>query len=126
MRKSLSKKFLERAKIFYEDAKIDYKKKRYDVAAFHLEQVAQFLIKAKLLEIFGDFPKTHDIRELLLILSRKFKKNEIENFLKENSEGISLLIDSYITARYFLRDFTKDEVKKLFKIVEKLKKLLYE
>jgi HEPN domain-containing protein len=82
MRKNLSKKFLERAKDFYEDAKIDLKKKKYDVAAFHLEQAAQFLIKAKLLEIFGDFPKTRDIRELLLILSRKFKKNEIENFFE--------------------------------------------
>jgi HEPN domain-containing protein len=57
--------FLEREKTFYEGAKIDFLKN--DVAVFHLEQVARFLIKAKLLETFRDFPKTHDIRELLTL-----------------------------------------------------------
>ncbi len=42
------KAFLTRAKEFFEDAKFDFKNKKYNLAAFHLEQAAQFLIKGKI------------------------------------------------------------------------------
>jgi HEPN domain-containing protein len=124
MRKSESKKFIEKAKGFYEDAKNDFEKKRFDIAAFHLEQVAQLLIKAKLLEIFGDFPKIHDVKELLTLLSKKFKKQAIENFLKKNMVELSLLSDAYITARYYFREFSEEEIKRLFDVVKKIASLI--
>jgi HEPN domain-containing protein len=124
MRRSEARKFVKRAKGFYEDAKNDFINKRFDLAMFHLEQVAQFLIKAKLLEIYGDFPKIHDVRELLTLLGRKFKKEEIKKFLKENPEGISLLADAYVAARYYFREFSKEEAKKSFELIKKLAKVI--
>jgi HEPN domain-containing protein len=125
MRKSEAKKFVERARGFYEDAVNDFKSGRFDLAIFHLEQVAQFLIKAKLLEIYGDFPRIHSIKDLLTLLGERFKKEEIKAFLEENLEGISLLSDAYITARYYFRDFSKEEVERSFELIKKLSRMIW-
>ncbi|MEM5874477.1 MAG: HEPN domain-containing protein [Candidatus Aenigmatarchaeota archaeon] len=90
MRRSESEKFLKRAKGFYEDAMVDIEKGRFDLAAFHLEQTAQFLVKAKLMEIFGDFPKIHNINELLKILSKEGKLKNVKEFLNEKHRKVIL------------------------------------
>jgi len=46
---------LKRAEVFKRDAENDFKNKDFDICMFHLEQAAQLLIKAKLLEIKGSF-----------------------------------------------------------------------
>ncbi|MEM5811963.1 MAG: HEPN domain-containing protein [Candidatus Aenigmatarchaeota archaeon] len=79
MRRSESEKFLKRAKGFYEDAIL---------AAFHLEKTAQFLVKAKLMEIFRDFPKIHNINELLKILSKEGKLKNVKEFLNEKHRKV--------------------------------------
>ena len=74
---------------------------------FHLEQSAQFLIRAKLLELKGSFQKTHSLRKLLLELSEIFEKEKIKNFIEENKKILRDLERAYISSRYFLKNFLK-------------------
>jgi HEPN domain-containing protein len=60
---------LKRAEVFKRDAENDFKNKNFDICMFHLEQAAQLLIKAKLLEVKGSFQRTHSLRALLLELA---------------------------------------------------------
>jgi len=51
---------------------------------FHLEQAAQLLIKAKLLDLKGVFQKTHSLRALLTELMKEgWKSREIQEFIEK-------------------------------------------
>jgi HEPN domain-containing protein len=119
------KVFLERAEIFERDAELDFKNKNFDICMFHLEQAAQLLLKAKLLEIKGSFERTHSLRRLLLELAEKLDKKKIENFIQENKEVLRNLERAYISSRYIYEEFFEDEVKKAFEVLKKLKSLLW-
>ena len=92
---------------------------------FHLEQTAQLLIKANLLEIKGSFQKTHSLRALLLELGESWKKEEIKKFIEENKEVLRDLERAYISSRYIYEEFFEEEVKRAFDVVEKLKEILW-
>ena len=63
-------------------------------------------IKTKLLELLGEFPRTHSLVTLLRELSRVFKGEEVERFRKENIGMLTKLSDVYITSRYL---FTREQ-----------------
>jgi HEPN domain-containing protein len=115
---------LKRAEVFKRDAENDFKNKDFDICMFHLEQVAQLLIKAKLLEINGSFQRTH-LRTLLLELAESWKKEEIKKFIEENKEVLRDLERAYISSRYIYEEFFEKEVKRAFDVVEKLKEMLW-
>jgi HEPN domain-containing protein len=116
---------LKRAEVFKRDAENNFKNKDFDICMFHLEQVAQLLIKAKLLEIKGSFQRTHSLRMLLLELAESWKKEEIKNFIEENKEVLRDLERAYISSRYIYEEFFEEEVKRAFEVVEKLKEMLW-
>lgn len=124
MRKEEVEKFVEKAKGFEDMAKFNFEKKRYDLAMFCLEQASQIYIKAKLLELIGEFPRTHDLVELLRELSVVYKTKEVEKFVDENISSLTKLVDAYITSRYYTRKFYKEEVEEVFSLLSKLKELL--
>lgn len=117
--------FLRRTEIFKQDAEVDFKNKNFDICMFHLEQAAQPLVKAKLLEIKVSFERTHSLRRLLLELAEEWKKKEIENFIQENREVLRDLERSYISSRYIYEEFFEEEAKRAFDALEKLKNLLW-
>ena len=117
-------KFVEKAKGFEDMAKFNFEKKRYDLAMFCLEQASQIYIKAKLLELIGEFPRTHDLVELLKELSVVYKTKEIEKFVDENITSLTKLVDAYIASLYYTRKFYKEEVEESFSLLSKLKELL--
>jgi len=117
-------KFVEKAKGFEDMAKFNFEKKRYDLAMFCLEQASQIYIKAKLLELIGEFPRTHDLVELLKELSVVYKTKEVKKFVDENISSLTKLVDAYITSRYYTRKFYKEEVEEVFSLLSKLKELL--
>jgi len=80
--------------------------------------------KGKLLEVSGEFPKTHNLIFLLRELGKYHKKKEIERFLKENITGLSRLVDIYITSRYMVREFYKEDVDLAINLFKKLEKSL--
>ncbi len=121
MRKSDVEKFVEKARGFEDMAKMNFEKQRYDLAMFCLEQAVQIYIKSKLLELVGEFPRTHDIVKLLRELD---VVHNIGNFIDENFDIITKLIDAYITSRYYTREFYKEEVEKALEFLKRLKKVL--
>ena len=89
-----------------------------------MEQFCQLYLKAKILEIVGEYPKIYNLIELLDSISLTSPK--VKKFIDENVEFLTKLEDIYITARYIPRKFLKSEVKKLFKFVKKFKKFVDE
>jgi len=74
--------FIDKANKFFDTALYNYNKGNYDLALFNIEQACQLYIKAKLLELSGEFPKTHDLIFLLRELGKYKKEEEIERFIK--------------------------------------------
>ena len=117
-------KFKEKADAFLDTAIYNFEKGRYDLAAFNIEQAVQLYIKTKLLELLGEFPRTHSLVALLRELSKVFKGEEVERFRKENIGMLTKLSDVYITSRYYTREFYEDEVKELIEFAYKVRRLL--
>jgi len=116
------KRLKERARYFFEESKEDFKKKRFDICLFHLEQSAQLFLKAFLLERIGDFPKTNNLFEILEEAGR------LEKRIKEVGEKyrliVNILIDAYIASRYLARDYSEKECLEAFKFIKELIKCL--
>ncbi len=124
MREEDIKRFKERADAFLDTALYNFEKNRYDIAAFNVEQAVQLYAKTKLLEMVGEFPRTHNIVTLFREISRVFRGEEIEKFVKENIGMLTKLSDVYITSRYYLREFYEEEVKELIEFAYKVRRLL--
>jgi len=117
-------KFKEKADAFLDTAIYNFEKERYDLAAFNIEQAVQLYIKTKLLELLGEFPRTHSLVTLLRELSKVFKEEEVERFRKENIGMLTKLSDVYITSRYYTREFYEEEVKELIEFAYRVRRLL--
>mgnify|MGYP000563047296 CR=1 FL=1 len=118
---------LRRSREFYETAIFQIERGFYGLAAFSLEQSLQLFLKAKMLERGVDYPRTHNIRRLLEILS-EIVEGRFSRILKEFVERYSLELasieDAYITSRYIPREFRKEEVLRLKKIVDEVVKVV--
>lgn len=117
------KSLLKRSRDFLETAEYQISRGFYDLAAFSLEQALQLFLKAKLLAQGINYPRTHSVRVLLEMLSELVPENKksvvrgiLENYLLE----LGVLEDAYITSRYVMREFTKQEVEKLAKAVKRV------
>lgn len=119
------KTLLERAEKFERDARFDFEHEDYELAMFHIEQSAQLIIKAKLLDIKGSFKKTHNLRELLREIADIHEKEKINHFLEKNKVILRNLERAYISSRYFYEEFFKEEVEEGFRLLKELKKLLW-
>jgi HEPN domain-containing protein len=109
----------KRATSFLELARYSLQRGLYDVAAFNAEQAAQLYLKATLLELVGDFPRTHSIIFLLNELKRVSGK-KVEDFVRENKRGLHVLEDAYLTSRYFYKLFDREDVEDLISLAEKV------
>jgi len=115
----------ERGDDFVRLAEYAYKRKRYDLAMFNLEQAIQLYLKYKIWQKLGDFEKTHSITKLLKDFGKVYKKSkEINKFIKENSSLINDLEVAYIESRYLPAQFFKEDVDKAFEFLNKLKNLI--
>jgi len=112
MRKKLYNLLMKRAKKLYKDSLRNYKEKFYDLALVYLEQSLQLFLKAIILKKFGDFPKTHKIKELLKLINFEPKEEEIMI--------INLLENVYIGGRYLEIEYSKEEYEIAMKFVKKI------
>lgn len=125
MRREEIEKFLERSRKFRDAAEFHFSREDYDLSAFNLEQSLQLFLKAKLLERGLEFPKTHTLRKLFLLLGEMLGKLEdFKRFVAEKSLEFASLEDAYITARYFPRDFEREEVERLRKFVKEVEEFV--
>ncbi len=111
---------LERSRRFCETARMQIEKSFYDLAAFSLEQCVQLYLKAALLKLGVDYPRTHSIRRLLEILHELTGEGRVIDLVSKYSVELALLEDTYITSRYVGREFKPDEVTRLRRVVEEV------
>lgn len=118
-----------RSRMFLEEARDAYAKQRYDLAVFLAEQGLQLYLKAQLLRVLGDYPRTHSIRQLLAMLSRALggeAERVVADFMKRERSRLSELEDVYIASRYTLRVYTREDAEDILSTVERVIALVEE
>jgi len=114
-----------RASLFLELARYSLERGFYDMTAFNAEQAAQLYLKATLLELIGDFPRTHSILLLLGELKRVNEK-DVEDFIRRNKRRLHVLEDAYLTSRYFYKFFDREDAEDLIAAAEEVVSLCEE
>lgn len=129
----LVEKMNRRARTFLQIADELIRSRDYDVAVFALEQAVQLRIKALLLRLFGEYQRTHGVRELLGMLSARLEEagfselaERVRMFVADNRGYLWVLEEAYTMARYGARSYGEVEAKNLREIVLKLWELLEE
>jgi HEPN domain-containing protein len=93
----------------------------YDIAAFMAEQAAQLFLKSVVLEVSGEVPRTHSIRQLFNALKLVLGKHEdVDRFVARNRSLLIRLEDAYINSRYVLREYEREEAEELVVFAEEV------
>jgi len=111
---------LERSRRFCETASMQVERGFYDLAVFSLEQGLQLFLKAYLLKLGADYPRTHSVRKLLELIYKVSGNEAISDLLRKFSVELGALEDAYITSRYVSRSYSLEEVERLKKVVEEV------
>ena len=112
---------LRRSNGFLETALMQARAGMYDLAVFSLEQSLQLFLKAMLLRVGSDYPRTHSIRRLLELLTEVTGRSELRELASRYSVELGALEDAYISSRYIPRIYTKDEFERLRAVVEEVR-----
>ncbi|MCD6084597.1 MAG: HEPN domain-containing protein [Desulfurococcales archaeon] len=117
---------LRRSRGFYETAVMQIGRGFHDLAVFSLEQSLQLFLKASLLKLGVDFPRTHSVRRLLKLIHEIAGNDRIKEILERFSMELGVLEDAYIMSRYVARDYTYEEVERLKKVVKEVMRVVGE
>jgi len=112
---------LRRTGGFLETALMQARAGMYDLAVFSLEQSLQLFLKATLLRVGADYPRTHSVRRLLELLTEVTGRSELRELSSRYSVELGALEDAYISSRYIPRIYTKDEFERLRAVVEEVR-----
>lgn len=110
----------KRASEFLEESKLAVQRGFYDTACFLAEQSLQLYLKAILLKLVGDYPRTHSIRRLLSELGRILNSEVLEMFINANRVRILALEDAYLIARYSAKEYEKEDAVEMIRVVEEV------
>jgi len=100
---------LQNARSFMRAARRDLEEGEYNLALFHAEQALQLCTKYKLYLKYGDYPKTHKLKELLEALQQSY-----------DAVIIDLLEDAYIGSRYLPVRYSAETARRAVAEVERL------
>ncbi|HWQ18040.1 MAG TPA: HEPN domain-containing protein [Sulfolobales archaeon] len=114
----------ERSRRFFETAIIQIDRGFYDLAAFSLGQSIQLYLKACLLKLGADYPRTHSVRSLLELIGDLSGREEVRELLLRYAVELGSLEDAYITSRYIGRDYSREEVERLRETVEEIRNVV--
>jgi Uncharacterized conserved protein related to C-terminal domain of eukaryotic chaperone, SACSIN len=114
----LVRKLEKRSMRFLFNAERDLKEGEFDSAMFNADQALQLFLKAKILAKGIEFPKTHQIRKLLELLSKL--ENKPLDLSKEEEKILEMLEEAYISSRYLPFSFSEEDVNKALMFVKKL------
>ncbi|MEM0236335.1 HEPN domain-containing protein [Thermofilum sp.] len=117
---------LERSRRFYESALFQIEKGFHDLAMFSFEQSLQLFLKAALLSLGVDYPRTHSIRRLLELVHELTGDEDVKELWVEHSVELALLEDAYITSRYVPRDFRIEEAMRVKGVVDRVFRVVRE
>lgn len=114
----------DRAREFWQRAKEDFQKERYNLSVLDVEQAVQLWVKYLIFLKAGDFPKTHYFNVLLDNLGEIYNSTAVRNFYKDNILQFKSLEDAYLTSRYLPKEFTKEEAKEFIKFATQFLNIL--
>uniref|UniRef100_A0A7C3SM22 HEPN domain-containing protein n=1 Tax=Thermofilum pendens TaxID=2269 RepID=A0A7C3SM22_THEPE len=117
---------LRRSRRFYETAAMQMDRGFHDLAAFSLEQSLQLFLKASLLKLGIDSPRTHSVRRLLEMLHEVTGENRIKEVLHRFNIELGALEDAYIMSGHVARDYNREEVARFKKVVEEVVRVVGE
>lgn len=81
----------------------------YDIAAFMAEQAVQLYLKSLILELTGEVPRVHAVRQLMRVFrDLSDKPGSIDNFMKRNRSLLIRLEEAYISSRYLPRIYERE------------------
>lgn len=111
---------------FLDGARVALERGSYDIACFLAEQSLQLYLKSVLLEVVGDYPRTHSVRRLLGELRDVLGSKVLRDFIKANRARLSNLEDAYLMARYFVKEYVKEDAEDMVKLVEEVMRVVGE
>jgi len=111
---------------FLDGARAALERGSYDIACFLAEQSLQLYLKSVLLEVVGDYPRTHSVRRLLGELRDVLGSKVLRDFIKANRARLSNLEDAYLMARYFVKEYVKEDAEDMVKLVEEVMRVVGE
>ena len=118
---------LRRSRDFYDAALNQLGKGFYSFSVFNLEQSLQLLLKAKLMKLGMDYPKTDSLSELVEMLLRVGERPRLKELVEKFAEELKTLeevYEIYRLSRYTPRKFERDEVVRLKEAVDKITRAL--
>jgi len=93
----------------------------YDIAAFMADQAVQLYLKSVILELTGEVPRVHAVRQLIYALKELLgKSNFFDDFVRENRSLLIRLEEAYISSRYVPREYEREEAEELINFSEKV------
>lgn len=116
----------KRAKEFWERAKEDFAKARFNLTALDVEQALQLWFKYLIFIKAGDFPKTHYFDLLIKEISEIYELEKILDFYKKNALAFRALEDAYLSSRYLPKEFNSEEAQKMIDFAEELLRFFQE
>lgn len=116
----------KRSREFWENAQELFKKGKYNLCVFNLEQAVQLWLKYLIGKKIGDWPKTHYIDELIKDFAKAYDNTEILEYFKEKEMFFEHLTDAYFVSRYYPREFSENLAEKMIKGCEEFFKLTEE
>ncbi|WP_456484048.1 HEPN domain-containing protein [Methanopyrus kandleri] len=113
----------ERAGEALELARISLEEGMYRWTAFHAEQAVQLGIKATLAFLTGEYPKVHELSELLGVLADVTGDRRVRELAGELRDELKMLSDAYTAARYRV-EFPYDSEEDARRFVETAERVL--
>jgi len=110
-------------------AKGSFANEDYDIAAFLADQAVQLYLKSEILNLTGEIPRIHAVRQLFQMLKIALgEADEVDRFVRDNRSLLIRLEDAYISSRYIPKEYEREEVKEpvtfaedVIKFVQRLK-----
>ena len=92
----------------------------HDIAAFMADQAVQLYLKSVILELTGEVPRVHAVRQLMHLLKDLLSKpTPVDDFVWDNRSLLIRLEEAYISSRYMPREYERDEAVELIDFAEK-------
>ncbi|MFQ6076555.1 MAG: HEPN domain-containing protein [Candidatus Bathyarchaeia archaeon] len=115
---------LARSKKFINLASTCVEQEIHDLACFHAQQSTQLLVKAFTLKRIGYIPRTHSIREIMGVLAKQLNVQQLSEYVKTHRLELMALEDAYVSSRYFVKEFTRDDAEECIRIAREVTELV--
>jgi HEPN domain-containing protein len=112
----------KRAEAFMRYAEAALRDGEYDFSCFASEQASQLFMKSVILEVIGEIPRVHSLREMLGVLAASVPEAEelISGFIRNNRDKLRALEDAYISSRYLPSTYQREDAEELVETARKI------